>query len=83
MSGRQGAPTFVCGIGTEDVEDGDAVEDEGGSVSTLNGAGDCAWCALGSAADVVAMCIKGRWFFVVHGRELPGCTCTRSVCDSS
>ena len=57
-------PTLVCGTGTEDVEEADSTEGEGGSVSTLNGAGDGAWSPLGTGtgvcAGVVVICIKGR-----------------------
>lgn len=61
-------PTPVC-VDMDDVEGVDPVEDEGGSVSTLNGAGDCAWSPFGIPAGVVVMCIEGRCVRIDHGRE--------------
>lgn len=58
------APTLVCGTGMGDVEEDDSAGDEGGSVSTLNGAGDGAWSPLGTGTGVcggvVVICITGR-----------------------
>lgn len=68
ISGGQGwgalATTLVCVTGIDDVEEVDSVEDEGGSVSTLNGAGDGAWSPFGRGTGVcegvVVICIEGR-----------------------